>query len=98
MEIDTTPPVAAPTATAATEPAVVKERDPIPEVEVYVQLLVTIFLLDQNRLEEAAQCSELAIERVQSFNRSSLNLLSARVYFYYSRSYELIHKLDQIRP
>jgi 26S proteasome regulatory subunit N3 len=83
---------------ADTAAPAVKERDPIPEVEVYIQLLVIIFLIDQRRYEDAAQASDLLIERVQASPRSTLNLLAARAYFYYSRSYELVNKLDQIRP
>jgi len=66
--------------------------------EHYLHLLLVIFLIDQNKHDLAAQCSSLLIERVQQFNRTTLNPLSARAYFYYSRSHELIHKLDQIRP
>jgi hypothetical protein len=70
----------------------------LPEVEVYLHLLILIFLLGQQRHEEATVVANSLIERIQSFNRVTLNLLSARAYFYYSRSYELVNKLDQIRP
>lgn len=76
-----------------------KERNAaLPEVEVYLHLLVLIFLIGQQRYEEATACATSLIERTQSFNRVSLNLLAARAYFYYSRSFELVNKLDQIRP
>lgn len=70
----------------------------LPEVEVYLHLLILIFLIGQQRYDEATHAANSLIERIQSFNRVTLNLLSARAYFYYSRSYELVNKLDQIRP
>lgn len=70
----------------------------LPEVEVYLHLLILIFLIGQQKHEEATVAATSLIERIQSFNRDTLNLLSARAYFYYSRSYELVNKLDQIRP
>jgi 26S proteasome regulatory subunit N3 len=70
----------------------------LPEVEVYLHLLILIFLIGQQRYEEATVAANSLIERIQSYNRVTLNLLSARAYFYYSRSYELVNKLDQIRP
>jgi 26S proteasome regulatory subunit N3 len=70
----------------------------LPEVEVYLHLLILIFLIGHQRHEDATVAANNLIERIQSFNRVTLNLLSARAYFYYSRSYELVNKLDQIRP
>lgn len=70
----------------------------LPEVEVYLHLLILIFLIGQQRYEEATVSSTNLIDRIQTFNRVTLNLLSARAYFYYSRSFELVNKLDQIRP
>jgi 26S proteasome regulatory subunit N3 len=81
------------------EAAAAKDRAAaLPEVEVYLHLLVLIFLIGQQRHDEATVAANSLIERIQSFNRVTLNLLSARAYFYYSRSYELVNKLDQIRP
>jgi 26S proteasome regulatory subunit N3 len=81
------------------EAAATKDRAAaLPEVEVYLHLLILIFLIGQQRHEEATVAANSLIERIQAFNRVTLNLLSARAYFYYSRSYELVNKLDQIRP
>ena len=41
----------------------------VPEAEVFVQLLVTIFLLDKKALEDAIACASSLIQRAQSFNR-----------------------------
>jgi len=45
----------------------------------------------------ACKCSSSLIERLHSFNRRTLNPLSAKAYFYYSRCYEMVHKLEDIR-
>lgn len=37
------------------------------------------------------------IEKLSQLNRRTLNPISAKIYFYYSRIYELINQLDKIR-
>eukprot|EP01114_Cavostelium_apophysatum_P001766 TRINITY_DN1153_c0_g1_i2.p1 TRINITY_DN1153_c0_g1~~TRINITY_DN1153_c0_g1_i2.p1 ORF type:complete len:427 (-),score=88.81 TRINITY_DN1153_c0_g1_i2:342-1622(-) len=69
----------------------------IPEVEVYARLLVTIFLIDKKLHKEAIASSESLVNRLQDFNRRTLNLLSAKAYFYYARAYELTDRLEEIR-
>lgn len=81
----------------------------LPEVELFVQLLVTIFLIDKKQYDlvscgtvvhlflKAASCATTLVERLHSFNRITLNPLSAKIYFYYSYSHELINKLEDIR-
>lgn len=82
-----------------TEPQqpVKKTKNVLPETEVYVRLLVTIFLIDKKFYDEAIKASESLIERLQDFNRRTLNPLSAKAYFYYARSYELTNRLEEIR-
>lgn len=69
----------------------------LPEVEVYLHLLLVIFLIDKNLLEEATRCTNLLMERLNSTNRRSMALLASRCYYYHSRSYELIGRLDAVR-
>lgn len=38
------------------------------------------------------------VAKVQNLNRRTLDQLSARVYFYYTRFYELTGQLAEIRP
>ncbi|KAG6554271.1 hypothetical protein Mapa_004187 [Marchantia paleacea] len=69
----------------------------LPEVEIYAYLLTLIFLIDQKQYEAAKALSVLAIKRVQNFNRRTLDVLAARLYFYFSYSFELAGCLSQIR-
>eukprot|EP01111_Echinosteliopsis_oligospora_P005161 TRINITY_DN1835_c0_g1_i1.p1 TRINITY_DN1835_c0_g1~~TRINITY_DN1835_c0_g1_i1.p1 ORF type:complete len:518 (+),score=163.87 TRINITY_DN1835_c0_g1_i1:92-1645(+) len=75
-----------------------KNKPLLPEVEIYLHLLVLIYLIDHQRYQDAQPCADFLVGRVQNFNRATLNLLSARVYFFYSRTYELLNQLEQIRP
>ncbi|KAF9920647.1 26S proteasome non-ATPase regulatory subunit [Linnemannia zychae] len=82
--------------TAEQDAAVTKPETP--EVDVYLHLLVMIFLLDQNQLEKGMELSNITVKMVQDLNRRSLDQLAAKVYFYYARFYELTGRLAEIRP
>ncbi len=41
----------------------------VPEAEIFVQLLVTIYLLDQKALDASISCASALIQRAQTFNR-----------------------------
>ncbi|XP_018645142.1 26S proteasome regulatory subunit S3, putative [Schistosoma mansoni] len=69
----------------------------IPEVEVYLHLLLVMFLIDENHLEEACKCSNLLMDRLSATGRRSMALLASRCYYYHSRSYELVGRLDSVR-
>jgi len=69
----------------------------LPEVEIYLHLLVVIYLIDKKQYNEAVASSSALVERLNSFNRRTLNPLSAKVYFYYSYSYEKANRLEEIR-
>lgn len=68
-----------------------------PEVEVYLSTLLVTTLLRHKENEMAAYCASALIERIRSFNRRSLDVLSAKAYFYFSLAYERIHRLENIR-
>jgi len=84
---------------AAPEIAAEKPTDILPEVEMYLSLLVLIFLIDQRCFELAVDCSTSLIEQLRKdrFDLRTLDPLRAKIYFYHSRSYELCGKLDQVR-
>ncbi|GFZ00515.1 PAM domain (PCI/PINT associated module) protein [Actinidia rufa] len=86
MEIDT--------ATSATLAPV---KHSLPELEIYCYLLVLIFLIDQKRYNEAKACSSASVTRLKNLNRRTIDVLAARLYFYYSLSYELTGDLAEIR-
>ena len=46
---------------------------------------------------QAKLCSDRLMEKLCSHNRRSLDLLSAKAYFYHSRVYELLDQLANIR-
>ncbi|KAE8719136.1 putative 26S proteasome non-ATPase regulatory subunit 3 [Hibiscus syriacus] len=86
MEVDT--------ATSAAQPPA---KHSLPELEIYCYLLVLIFLIDQKKYDEAKSCSSASIARLKNLNRRTLDVLAARLYFYYSLCYELTGNLVEIR-
>ncbi|CAG8737617.1 11288_t:CDS:10, partial [Dentiscutata erythropus] len=76
-----------------------KDNPPIlPEIDLYLHLLLMIYLLDKQEFEKGIQLSNETIAKIQSLNRRTLDQLSARTYFYYARFYELTGNLAVIRP
>uniref|UniRef100_A0A6B2L2J0 PCI domain-containing protein n=1 Tax=Arcella intermedia TaxID=1963864 RepID=A0A6B2L2J0_9EUKA len=94
MEVDTTEPSPDPS------PAPKEDVRPTalsPEVEVYVKLLVVVFLVDHKQLSEAAKLVTYLVDKVGAQNSRTMDPLSAKVYFYFSRVYELSDHLADIR-
>ncbi|RKP13842.1 26S proteasome non-ATPase regulatory subunit 3-like protein [Piptocephalis cylindrospora] len=69
-----------------------------PESEIYLTLLVLILLIDQRKYDQAKELSEKTIQKVHTYNRRTLDPLSARIYFYYVRAYELSGQFDRVLP
>lgn len=69
----------------------------IPEIEVYLHLLVLIHLIDLKKLEKAVICSEKLMQKLIHQNRRTLDILAARCYFYHSRVFELTNRLEAVR-
>lgn len=84
----------------AETPAGYVHPDVLPEVDVYLHLLVQIYLLDQKKFEEGAKFSTALVQKVHSLNRRTLDSLASKVYFYYARFYELLPPpaVSSIRP
>lgn len=72
-------------------------KSPVPEVDAYIHLLILVRLIDTNKLEEAARCSQSLMGKITSQNRRTIDLIAAKCYFYHSRVAELTDKLDSIR-
>ncbi|KAG0636105.1 proteasome regulatory subunit C-terminal-domain-containing protein [Tuber brumale] len=72
----------------------------LPEIDIYLHLLVQIYLLDQKSLEAGASFSTELVQIIHSLNRRTLDSLAAKVYFYYSRVHELLPppSITEIRP
>ena len=69
----------------------------LPEAEVYAYLVVLMHLIDGERGEDALECAREAVDRIKQFNRRSMDVLAARVYFYYSLAYERFGSLEDAR-
>jgi len=75
-----------------------KRTSIIPEVEVYLSLLVVTTLLRHNLVGEARTAAEALFLHVSGLNRRSLDPLRAKVYFYLSLAHEQGGSLAAIRP
>lgn len=69
-----------------------------PEVELFLSLLVLVWKLDTRQLPGAQTIADALLARYESFNRRTLDSLSAKIYFYYSRVYELLGNFESVRP
>ncbi|KAK6464853.1 PCI domain-containing protein [Scheffersomyces coipomensis] len=70
----------------------------IPEVELYVHLLIQVFLLDQNQLESLNILNSNIIQLMKLYNKRSLDFIQAKIWFYIARTNELLEDLYSIRP
>lgn len=68
------------------------------EVELFVSLLVAIFMIDNEVFDGAVELTTNMVLKLEQLNRRTLDLLSAKIYFYYARAYELSGDLKVIRP
>ncbi|KAI9801682.1 MAG: 26S proteasome non-ATPase regulatory subunit [Piccolia ochrophora] len=91
MELDAEPKGQTPQ--AASKPGPVKEV--LPEVDIYLSILVQIHFLDTKAFDAGAKFSTDLVHRIHSLNRRTLDSLAARVYFYYSLFHE---HLDPLPP
>ncbi|KAL5337542.1 isoprenoid synthase domain-containing protein [Aspergillus crustosus] len=65
-------------------------KEILPEIDIYLSILVQIFLYDNKEIKKGARFSTALIERLRKLNRRTLDSLAARVYFYYSIFFEQI--------
>ncbi|WZH46124.1 proteasome regulatory subunit C-terminal-domain-containing protein [Fusarium acuminatum] len=59
-------------------------KDLIPEIDIFLGILVQVYLFDTKQYQRGSDFSKYLSDRVQSLNRRTLDSLSAKVYFYYS--------------
>lgn len=72
--------------------------DILPEVDLYIHLLVQIYYLDNKQYDELNSFNDEVIKLMQVYNRRTLDLIQAKIWFYISRTKELIDDLLTIRP
>ncbi|KAJ4383172.1 26S proteasome non-ATPase regulatory subunit [Didymella sp. IMI 355093] len=59
-------------------------KEPIPEIDVYIAILIQVYLYDQKDHEEGAEFSEKLVDKIRDMNRRTLDSLGAKAYFYFS--------------
>lgn len=71
-----------------------------PEVEIFLSLFVLVWKMDTKQLPAAKALADALVKRLSSFNRRTLDSLSAKVFFYYARVYELlgVKEYAEVRP
>lgn len=69
----------------------------LPELDVYLHLLLLIHLIDIKRFDQAVKCSELLMSKISSQNRRTLDLIAAKGYFYHMRVHELTGNLSKVK-
>lgn len=70
----------------------------LPEVDIFLHLLIQSWLLHQGQHEQFQKFNEEAVKKLLSYNRRSLDYLSGKVWFYYSYGKELSNELEEARP
>ncbi|KAK7753374.1 26S proteasome non-ATPase regulatory subunit [Diatrype stigma] len=78
MEVDSEP------KTAAKNGNKKEIKDVIPEIDIFLSILIQVYLFDSKQFQLGSDFSKHISDRIQSLNRRTLDSLSAKVYFYYS--------------
>lgn len=63
-------------------------KEVLPEIDVYLSILVQVHLYDRKAIDSGAQFSSALVEHLRTLNRRTLDSLAARVYFYYALFHE----------
>lgn len=61
-----------------------ESKEVLPEVEIFLGLLVQVLYLDNGVVQKGSDVSVYLLERIHTLNRRTLDSLSARVFYYYS--------------
>ncbi|KAK2741364.1 26S proteasome non-ATPase regulatory subunit [Myotisia sp. PD_48] len=78
---------------ASTGPLRPQQQNVLPEIVIYLSILIQIYLYDNQHISQGAQFSSRLVERLRTFNRRTLDSLSSKVYFYYSLFFEQVAPL-----
>ncbi|KAI6144402.1 PCI domain-containing protein [Pisolithus tinctorius] len=92
MDVDST---AYPPSTPPSKPT----SDPVPEVEIYLRLLIIHhFHTSKENYAKSIQLSNETVDKMQALNRRSVDPIAAKIWFAVERSYELGGELADARP
>ncbi|KAI0114658.1 proteasome regulatory subunit C-terminal-domain-containing protein [Hypoxylon sp. NC0597] len=61
-----------------------ESKEVIPEIDIFLGILVQVYLFDSKLFQRGAEFSKYLAERIHNLNRRTLDSLSAKVYFYLS--------------
>ncbi|EXJ94632.1 26S proteasome regulatory subunit N3 [Capronia coronata CBS 617.96] len=64
------------------------QKEILPEIDIYLSILVQVYLYDKKSIDAGAQFSSALVDHLRTLNRRTLDPLSARVYFYYALFFE----------
>ncbi len=82
---------------AASKPTPTSE--PLPETEVYLRLLLIYYNLESMSTRSSTfKLVHETIDKIQAWNRRSMDPLAARVWFALGRTYERAGEVSDIRP
>lgn len=71
----------------------------LPETEIYFRILLLHHLLSSSSTyDKTTQLAHESVEKIQKWNRRTLDPLAARVWFAIGRAYEIGGKFADIRP
>ncbi|KAI9685347.1 MAG: 26S proteasome non-ATPase regulatory subunit [Bogoriella megaspora] len=70
-------------------------KEPIPEIEVYLSILIQVYLYDNKKYEDGASFSKELVDKIREYNRRTLDSLAAKAYFYYAL---FVEQLDPEPP
>ncbi|KAI9104690.1 proteasome regulatory subunit C-terminal-domain-containing protein [Phlyctochytrium arcticum] len=73
------------------------QKEFLPEHEVYLSYLVLIYLHDQKDYKQGEQLVRSLVTKIQAYNRRTLDQITGRVYFYFSRFFEISGRLADAR-
>lgn len=71
--------------------------DVLPEVDIFIHLLIQIFLHDLGETKALFNFNKLVINTLKTYNKRTLDYIQAKVWYYIFRSSELAHDLINIR-
>ncbi|KAG1753642.1 PCI domain-containing protein [Suillus paluster] len=98
MEIDTAP-ITSETNASTPLPPSKPASDPVPEVEIYLRLLIIHHLhSSKDTYSKSIELSHETVDKMQSMNRRSMDPIAAKIWFAVERSYELGGELADARP
>jgi 26S proteasome regulatory subunit N3 len=76
-----------------------KQAGPVPEVEIYLRLLILHHLhTSPTTLAKSKDLANETVEKMQALNRRGMDPIAAKVWYAVERTYELAGELAEARP